>query len=84
MPQPIDTNHTTKNLSLEELVEHRKRLDQHRQNRKAGEGLLQRAWYTAHKTAAMLYKDFGATYEILSTELKTFIKWLEKQTDKEN
>ncbi len=61
MPQPIDTNHTTKNLSLEELVEYCKRLDRHLQNRKVDEGLLQRAWYTAHKIAAMLYDDFGAT-----------------------
>ena len=61
MPQPIDTNHTAKNLSLEELVEYRKRLDQHLQNRKADKALLQRAWYTAHKIAAMLYEDFSAT-----------------------
>ncbi len=60
MPQAPDTNRTTKNLSLEELVEYRRRLDQHWQNRKVDEALLQRAWYTAHKIAAMLYKDFDA------------------------
>ncbi len=61
MSQPIDTNRTKTNLSLEELVEYRRRLDQHMLNRKADEGLLRRAWHTAHKTAAMLYEDFGAT-----------------------
>ena len=61
MPQPIDTNCNPKNLPLDELVEYRKRLEQHLQNRKADEGLLQRAWYTAHKIAAILYEDFGAT-----------------------
>ena len=61
MPQHIDTNRTPKDISLEELEEYRKRLDQHLQNRKADKALLLQAWYTAHKIAAMLYEDFGAT-----------------------
>ena len=61
MPQSIDTDCTTKNVSSEELVEYRKRLEQHLQDRVADAALLQRAWYTAHKIAAMLYEDFGAT-----------------------
>ncbi len=60
MPQAPDTNRTTKNPSLEELVEYRRRLEQQWQNRKVDQALLQRAWYTAHKIAAMLYKDFDA------------------------
>ena len=60
MHQPTDTHHTAKDLSPEELAEY-SRLDQHFQNRKADEALLQRAWQTAHRVAAMLYKDFDAT-----------------------
>ena len=61
MHQPTDTHRTTKDLTPEEIKEYRKRLDQHLQNRKIDEALLQRAWHTAHKIAAMLYEDFGAT-----------------------
>ena len=50
-----------KDLSPEELAEYRRRLDQHLQNRKVDEALLQRAWQTAHQVATMLYEDFGAT-----------------------
>ena len=56
------TDHrTAKDLSTEELAEYRRRLDQQFQNRKVDEALLQRAWQTAHRVAAMLYEDFGAT-----------------------
>ena len=61
MHQPTDTHRTAKDLSPEELAQYRQRLDQHFQNRKVDEALLQRAWDTAHRVAAMLYKDFGAT-----------------------
>lgn len=61
MPQPTDTHRTTKDLSPEELKEYRLRLDEQFQNRKIDEALLQRAWHTAHRIAAMLYNDFGAT-----------------------
>ncbi|MDE0483437.1 MAG: nucleotidyltransferase domain-containing protein [Candidatus Poribacteria bacterium] len=61
MSQPTDTHRTTKDLSPEELKEYRLRLDKHFQDRKVDEELLQRAWHTAHRIAAMLYNDFGAT-----------------------
>ena len=61
MNQPTDTHRTAKDLSPEELAEYSRRLDQHLQNRKVDEALLQRAWQTAHRVAAMLYEDFGAT-----------------------
>ena len=61
MHQSTDTHRTAKDLSPEELAEYRQRLDQHFQNRKVDEALLQRAWQTAHRVAAMLYEDFGAT-----------------------
>lgn len=61
MHQPIDTHRTTKDLSPEEIKEYRNRLDRNLQNRKVDEALLQRAWRTAHKIAAMLYEDFDAT-----------------------
>ena len=61
MHQPTENHRTTKDLSPEELAECRRRLDQHLQNRKVDEALLQRAWQTAHRVAAMLYEDFGAT-----------------------
>ena len=61
MHQPTDTHRTAKDLSPEELAECRRRLDQHLQNRKVDEALLQRAWQTAHRVAVMLYEYFGAT-----------------------
>ena len=53
----MDTHHTAKDLSPQELAQYHQRLDQHFQNRKVDEALLQRAWHTAHRIAAMLYKD---------------------------
>ena len=61
MHQSTEPHHTAKDLSPEELVQYRQRLDQHFQNRKVDESLLQRAWHTAHRVATMLYEDFGAT-----------------------
>ncbi|MYC77658.1 hypothetical protein F4X10_17990 [Candidatus Poribacteria bacterium] len=42
------------------------------------EALLQRAWQTAHRVAAMLYKDFGATQVAVFgslTKRESFSKW---------
>ena len=78
MHQPTDTQRTTKDLSPEELEKYSKRLGQHLQNRKVDEALLQRAWQTAHKIAAMLYEDFGATQVAVFGSLageKSFAKW---------
>ena len=78
MHQPTDTHRTAKDLSPEELKEYRKRLDQHFQNRKVDKALLQRAWQTAHKIAAMLYEDFGATKVAIFGSLVDkvrFTKW---------
>ena len=61
MHQHTDTNRTAKDLSPEELAEYSRRLDAHFRNRKVDAALLQRAWQTAHRIAAMLYDDFGAT-----------------------
>lgn len=78
MHQPTDTHHTAKDLSPEELAEYRQRLDQHFQNRKADEALLQRAWHTAHRVAAMLYEEFSATQVAVFGSLvepELFSKW---------
>ena len=78
MHRPTDTHRTTKDLSPEELEKYSKHLDQHLQNRKVDEALLQRAWHTAHKIAAMLYDDFGASQVAVFGSLagqKSFSKW---------
>ena len=78
MHQPTDTQRTTKDLSPCELKEYRERLDQHFQNRKVDEALLQRAWHTAHRIAAMLYEDFEATKVAVFgslAEKDSFSKW---------
>ena len=77
MHQPTDTR-TAKDLSPEELAQYRQRLDQQFQNRKVDEALFQRAWQTAHRVAAMLYKDFGATQVVVFgslTKQESFSKW---------
>ena len=78
MHQPTDTHHTAKDLSPEESAEYSRRLNQHFQNRKVDEALLQRAWQTAHRVAAMLYEDFGATQVAVFGSLAEqdwFSKW---------
>lgn len=78
MHHSTDTHRTAKDLSPEELAEYRRRLDQHLQNRKVDEALLQRAWHTAHRIAAMLYEDFGATQVAVFGSLaepESFSKW---------
>ena len=61
MHQPTDTHRIAKDLSPQELAQYRQRLNQHFQNRKVDEALLQRAWHTAYQIAVMLYEDFSAT-----------------------
>ncbi len=61
MHQHKDTYHTIEDLSPEAKQDSRKYLEQHCQKRKVDAKLLQRAWYTAHKIAAMFYEEFGAT-----------------------
>ena len=80
MHQPTDTHRTAKDLSPEELVQYRRRLDQHLQNREVDEALLQRAWQTAHQVAAMLYEDFGATQVAVFGSLAGQ-KWFSKASD---
>lgn len=78
MPQPTETHRTTKELSPEELAECRRRLDEQFKNRKVDEALLRRAWDTAHRIAAMLYKDFSATQVAVFgslVEKESFSKW---------
>ena len=78
MHQPTDTQPTAKDPSPEESTEYRKRLNDHLQNRKGDEALLQRAWQTAHRIAAMLYKEFGATQVAVFGSLaqeKSFATW---------
>ena len=78
MHQPTETHRTAKDLSPEELAAYRQRLDQHFQNRKVDEALLQRAWHTAHRVATMLYEDFGTTQVAVFgslAERESFSKW---------
>ena len=78
MHQSTEDHRTAKDLSPEELAEYRRRLDLQFQNRKVDEALLQRAWQTAHRVAAMLYEDFGATQVAVFGSLAkpdTFSKW---------
>lgn len=78
MHQPTDSHRTTKDLSPEELKAFHAHLDEHFQNRMVDKALLQRAWHTAHRVAAMLYKDFGATQVAVFGSLaehNSFSKW---------
>ena len=71
MHQPTDAC-TTKDLSPEELAQY------HLQSRKEDGILLQRAWHTAHRIAAMLYEEFGATQVAVFGSLaepEAFSKW---------
>ncbi len=78
MHQPTEDHRTAKDLSPEELAEYRRRLDQQFENQKVDEALLQRAWQTAHRIAAMLYEDFEATQVAVFGSLaepEAFSKW---------
>ena len=61
MPQSTETYRTAKDLSIEELRQYRPRQQYNTKTKQLDEPLLQRAWQTAHRVAAMLYDDFGAT-----------------------
>ena len=80
MHHPTDTHRTAKDLSPEELAEYSRRLNQHLRNREVDEALLQRAWHTAHRVAAMLYEDFGATQVAVFGSLAEQ-KWFSKGSD---
>ena len=76
--QPKEHTHTTKDLSSEEVELSSISLDERLKNRKVDRELLQRAWNTAHKIAAMLYKDFGASHVAVFGSLAEgyyFSKW---------
>ena len=78
MDQPTEDHRTAKDLLPQELAEYRRRLDQHLQNRKVDGALLQRAWDTAHRIAALLYKDFDAAQVAVLGSLaepESFSKW---------
>ncbi len=78
MHEPTETLQTEKDLSTEEIKEYRIRPDKHIQSRKADEALLQRAWQTVHRSAEMLYTDFGATQVAVFGSLVkkgSFSKW---------
>ena len=80
MRHPTEDHRTAKDLSPEELAEYRRRLDRHFKNRKVDEALLQRAWQTAHRVAAMLYEDFGAIQVAVFGSLAGQ-KWFSKGSD---
>lgn len=61
MHHSTDTPRTIKDLSLAELAASRARQDAHFRARQVDAALLQRAWQTAYRVAAMLYENFGAT-----------------------
>ena len=48
-------------MSADQLSACRKRLELFWKSRIVDEGLLHRAWHTAHEVAALLYEQFGAT-----------------------
>ena len=78
MYHPTEDYPTAKDLSPEELAEYSRQLDQHLRNREVDEALLQRAWQTAHRIAAMLYEEFGATQVAVFGSLvepESFSKW---------
>ena len=78
MHQPTEPHRTAKDLSPEELAEYSRRLNQHFKNRKVDEALLQRAWQTVYRVAAMLYKDFDVTQVAVFGSLaepESFSKW---------
>ena len=78
MQQPKEHTHTSKDLSSEEVKPSSIHLDERMKYRKVDRELLQRAWHTAHKIAAMLYEDFGASQVAVFGSLAEeyyFSKW---------
>ena len=80
MHQSTESHRTAQDLSPETLVECRRRLDEQFRNRQVDEALLQRAWQTAYRVAAMLYEDFGATQVAVFGSLAGQ-KWFSKGSD---
>ncbi|MDE0085772.1 MAG: hypothetical protein OXU23_08695 [Candidatus Poribacteria bacterium] len=54
-------HNTTTEMSPSELAECRENLKRQWENRQVDEELLQRAWTVAHRLAAVLYQDYGAS-----------------------
>ncbi|MDE0317749.1 MAG: hypothetical protein OXM61_22955 [Candidatus Poribacteria bacterium] len=52
---------TAREMSPSELAECRENLKRQWENRQVDEELLQRAWTVAHRLAAVLYQDYGAS-----------------------
>lgn len=52
---------TVREMSPSELAECRENLKRQWENRQVDEELLQRAWAVAHRLAAVLYQDYGAS-----------------------
>ena len=78
MQQPKEHTHTSKDLSSEEVKPSFIHLDERMKYHKVDGELLQRAWHTAHKIAAMLYEDFGASQVAVFGSLAEgtyFSKW---------
>ncbi len=65
------------NISSDELLACRKRLERLWKSRTMDEGLLHRAWQTAYQVATLLYEKFGATQVVVFgslTEPMSFTK----------
>ena len=72
---------TAKELSPEELKQYRLRINQHFQNQApVDEALQHRAWRTAHRVAALLYENFGATQVAVFGSLAER-DWFSKRSD---
>lgn len=67
-------------MSPSELANCRETLKRQWENRQADEGLIQRAWDTAHHVAALLYEKFGATQVAVFGSL-TVPEWFTKASD---
>ena len=78
MHQSTESHHTAKDLSPEETKQYRARHQRSVKTKQLGEPLLQRAWQTAHRVAAMLYENFGATQVTVFgslAEKESFSRW---------
>lgn len=59
MQKPIESHTTIKDQSHEELKGIHAHREKNNQNCKIDDDLIQRAWHTVHRIAAMLYEEFG-------------------------
>jgi len=78
MHQSAESHRTAKNLTPGEVRRYRTRHQRSSKIEQLDELLLQRAWQTAHRVAAMLYEDFSATQvAVFGTlaEKNSFSKW---------